>query len=382
MDAPLKHFKQFGMCGDHCYVWLDEKVTTGDDEKCLCGKPRWRFTAVNGERMPMKCLYMLNLKELMKLLFGHPVLSTLLRYCDNHEPDPTLMADVYDGKLWRPRVHEGEVRMGGTLDAFSNKTQKTGNDNESTPFALKCLNWPPWVRNRDALQILLAIIPGPKCKNVEGLTRFILERVIELNNDWTFLVWDAYSDTMIHPIILLWIFTHDTRAMPKACLNMQCPALCACKDCKMKGVRLRELSITVYPGAVRDLSHNDPLRAVYRRKMAKPFRWMADEDPWVKRTHAMNVADGLESENFEGKAGSRNHPSKRNGFLGRGYFHQVLTYLHTDVYLFVYKHVPAFVHCRVYICIQIPIFLYTNVYVFLYKYVHAFLFKNAHLRFK
>ena len=335
MDAPMKHFLQFGMCADHCHVWLDEKDTTGDNEKCPCGKPRWRFTAVNQVRKPMKCLYMLNLRELMKLLFGHPVLSALLRYCDQHEPDPTLMKDVYDGKLWRPRKSPGEVRLAGTLDAFSNKTQKTGGDNESTPKVCKCLNWAPWIRNRDALQILIAMIPGPKCKNVEGLTRFILERIKELNDDETFLVWDHYSDSMIHPIIVLWLFTHDTRAMPKVCLNKQCPALCACKDCKMKGVRLQALSITVYPGAVRDLADNHPFRAVYKRKMAKPFRWMADEAPWVKRTHAMNVADGLESETFEGKVTSRNHPSKRNGFLGRGYFHQVLTCLFMKLYVFL-----------------------------------------------
>jgi hypothetical protein len=50
----------------------------------------------------------------------------------------------------------------------------------------------PWLRSRDGLQVLLAVIPGPKCKNIDIFMKFILKLIQKVNDDEEFKVFDHY----------------------------------------------------------------------------------------------------------------------------------------------------------------------------------------------
>jgi hypothetical protein len=60
------------------------------------------------------------------------------------------------------------------------------------PVGCRIGNMAPWLRSRDGLQVLLAVIPGPKCKNIDVIMKFILKLIQKVNDDEEFKVFDHY----------------------------------------------------------------------------------------------------------------------------------------------------------------------------------------------
>jgi hypothetical protein len=107
-------------------------------------------------------------------------------------------------------------------------------------------------------------------------------------------------------------------------MQVQTPGKVACKDCLMVGHSA--VNKTIYAGGASELPQYHPLREVYSKKMAKPFKHHAFKPPRTRRTHESIMAAGRESEEFKGGHDHDDHPRKKNGFHKEPYFSKV-TYM-------------------------------------------------------
>jgi len=115
--------------------------------------------------------------------------------------------------------------------------------------------------------------------------KFLMKELFKLSTEGTVVPIDdangppgsSTTKDVKHKAIILYT-VGDLRGVPHVNFQAQVPALRgACNLCVTTGIK--HGGTTIYPGAVRYLSMDDPLRATYRNKMPMPLKEYADQLP-------------------------------------------------------------------------------------------------------
>jgi hypothetical protein len=108
------------------------------------------------------------------------------------------------------------------------------NTGEMIPVLMKNYNYPPWIRGRQGMIWLAALIPKPKNRkykyNLQGVLQLLIDELIVLG-DRGIRVWNAYLEKYITVRVCLVFAINDTRGFPMLALSRQTPCVSlACSE--------------------------------------------------------------------------------------------------------------------------------------------------------
>jgi len=165
------------------------------NKRNACGAPLYKqVRTMNGViKKPALIFPMVSLKHQLNLLFKRKGFEESCRKCVNRPSDPEILADIYDGRVWKSfndengttffRPDTADTHLGIMLNMdwfqpFENSQYSTG-----AIYAIIC-NLPRNERFKPSNILTLALIPGPKEPALHHLNHYLAPLVDQLIKLW------------------------------------------------------------------------------------------------------------------------------------------------------------------------------------------------------
>ncbi len=306
------------------------------DPMTACGQARY----FNGTRRARRQAFYVDVMVWLEYLLQVPSIfeatAYVLQALDGvFESTPLERRDVFTGSVFKEHIipfvqaHGGSVRrcayFGMTNDSVTMTKAPVSN---LTPVILTWFNAPPWLRMRGP--VLFPAIMCPKnCKNYSVYITPLIKRLASLSPAVSRGHRIAEGGAHRHRWhAMLVALLNDIRGMPSISMQVQPPAILWACQCEVRGIHILAYNTTVYPGACRFLSPDNPRRQEY----ADVFSEWPELQSYAYRAAPRTRTDSaIRAAMAEAKASplspdSRNHPCWTYGFKAESVLAQYLPY--------------------------------------------------------
>jgi hypothetical protein len=331
IKSYLAEVEKIPMCPKQHVLYRKNTIHENETQCPVCGAERYRYTAKLKTQTERYEYHYFPFKARLAQLLGIKSIAKAMQYGRRYRSRKNSIRDIYDGDLWKEvfKKHFGESEHNLAF-ALSNDPIETGKHTKNTvmPILLIILNLPPELRIRSDMMILNALIPKPEGSsyNLQIMLQPLLEELLDFYKAAQ-KFWNAHLMCEISLRACLLLSINDTRAIPYLYCSASPPChVGGCTSCVITGVRINEMDVTIYPGAVRWLPYDDPLREEYSRLMSDPFKELARERACPRLLHTEIIKAGLESDQCTRAKKSKKHTVKTNGFFSSSLLSQLPYY--------------------------------------------------------
>jgi len=235
-----------------------------DDSECpFCEEPRYHEGTTQGRNVFVH----IPLHTRLKHLYKNEAVSKRWRYRADYQPTSGVIADVFDGKLYKELVDDGffrseqDMALAFSADGFkatkkTTRNKKYAKGDETWPFVVYNLNEPPVDRVKILNSFVLGVVVGKF--QPEDISSFMQ---VFIENDFFLLqngihCYDGFKKSYFTLKAHVLVATGDYPGVSLfACFTGQ-NGKCGCRFCRKKGVWVAVSKHYYFP------HHNDTLASI------------------------------------------------------------------------------------------------------------------------
>lgn len=233
-------------CVNSCMAYTGRHMNR--DTCCYCSEPRY-----SAPGKPRRTFCYIPLIPQLQGMYHDPTMSMLLRYRSNFMvTGPQVIKDVFDGELYQKLLKKRvvvdgqrqehkffsdhrDIALGICQDGFL-IFQRNRKGPSATPILIQNYNLPPTIRTHAENLICVGVIPGPhQPKDTKSFILPLEEELAKLAVGVP--TYDADSERMFDMHAYQLFGLGDILAIEKTLRIKGHNSMCACRSCKLKGVR-------------------------------------------------------------------------------------------------------------------------------------------------
>jgi len=177
----------------------------------------------------------------LQRIFSNSDTARNARWAGEHKRPDGKVKDITESLGWKKHVVDSgffddirNIALGLCADGV-NPFKKSSHS--AWPIVLCVLNYPPDIRSRPDMLILLGIIPGPRTpKNISLYLRLVVDELVAFGEPgfWT---WDAFTQEYFELRFMVFRLIGDYPATSKMICMKGSGAIHGCHHCKVVGVK-------------------------------------------------------------------------------------------------------------------------------------------------
>jgi len=248
------------ICPNECVAFVGEYESL---ETC----PRCHASRYDTRRKPVRVFIYMPVVQQLRRLFASADTAEWVRWAGEHAKTPGVVRDITESPGWQIHaVNTGlfdDIRN-VALAFCSDGVNPFGKSAHSTwPLMLSVLNYPPHIRTRTDLMILLGLIPGPHAPaNINVYISLFVNELVAYGEPGVW-VHDSFKQEDFLLRFFLIQFIADYPAASKVLCLKGSNALLGCHKCVVRGHKTGKQA-TLYSG--------------YRRWLPSDHDWRTDTD--------------------------------------------------------------------------------------------------------